>query len=34
MQALLVQSDALLIRRPHAPAAKAGEVCEFLRFTD
>jgi molybdopterin molybdotransferase len=34
MQALLVQSDALLIRPPHAPAAKAGEPCQVLRFAD
>jgi molybdopterin molybdotransferase len=34
MQALLVQSDALLIRPPHAPAAKAGERCQVLRFAD
>lgn len=34
MQALLVESDGLLIRKPHAPAAKADEPCEVLPFTD
>jgi molybdopterin molybdotransferase len=34
MLALLVGSDGLLIRAPHAPAAKAGSPCEVLRFVD
>ena len=34
MQALLVESDGLLIRKPNAPAAKAGEPCEVLLFAD
>jgi molybdopterin molybdotransferase len=34
MQALLVTSDGLLIRKPNAPAAKAGEPCEVLFFAD
>lgn len=34
MQALLVESDGLLIRKPEAPAAKAGEPCEVLLFND
>jgi molybdopterin molybdotransferase len=34
MQALMVESDGLLIRPPHAPAAKAGEPCEILLFSD
>lgn len=34
MQALLVGSNGLLIRPPHAPAAKAGSPCEVLRFND
>jgi molybdopterin molybdotransferase len=34
MQALLVSSDGLLIRAPHAPAAKAGEPCQVLFFSD
>jgi len=34
MQALLVESDGLLIRKPNAPAAKAGEPCEVLFFGD
>jgi molybdopterin molybdotransferase len=34
MQALLVESDGLLIRAPNAPAAKAGDPCEVLLFAD
>jgi molybdopterin molybdotransferase len=34
LQAVLVASDGLLIRAPHAPAAKAGSRCEVLRFAD
>ena len=34
LQALLVGSDGLLIRKPLAPAAKAGDPCEALRFAD
>lgn len=30
MLALLGRSNALLIRPPHAPAAKAGETCRYL----
>lgn len=34
MLALLVGSDGLLVRAPHAPAAKAGSPCKVLRFAD
>jgi molybdopterin molybdotransferase len=34
MQALLMSSDGLLIRKPHAPAARAGEPCEVIFFAD
>lgn len=34
MQALLVESDGLLIRKPDAPAAKAGDPCEVMLFAD
>jgi molybdopterin molybdotransferase len=34
MLALLVGSDGLLIRAPHAPASKAGTPCEVLMFAD
>lgn len=34
MLSLLARADALLIRRPHAPAAQAGEPCEILRLED
>jgi hypothetical protein len=34
MQALLVGADGLLVRAPHAPAAKAGSACEVIRFVD
>ncbi len=34
MQALLVESDGLLVRKPHAPPAKAGDPCEVLLFGD
>lgn len=34
MQALMVESDGLLIRRPNAPAARAGEPCEVVLFDD
>jgi len=34
MQALMVESDGLLIRKPNAPAAKAGEPCEVILFAD
>jgi molybdopterin molybdotransferase len=34
MQALLVESDGLLVRAPHAPAAKAGSPCHVFRFAD
>ncbi|MCC6949089.1 MAG: molybdopterin molybdotransferase MoeA [Bradyrhizobiaceae bacterium] len=34
MVALLVGSDGLLVRPPHAPAARAGEPCEVLLFKD
>ncbi|WP_428030302.1 molybdopterin molybdotransferase MoeA [Ancylobacter sp.] len=30
----LARADVLLVRRPHAPAAAAGEMCEILRFED
>jgi molybdopterin molybdotransferase len=32
MLAILAQSDALLIREPHAPAAKVGEPCRILKL--
>jgi molybdopterin molybdotransferase len=34
MQALMVESDGLLIRAPHASAAPAGAPCEVIRFFD
>jgi molybdopterin molybdotransferase len=34
MQALMVESDGLLIRKPNAPAAKAGDPCEVILFAD
>jgi len=34
MQALLVESEGLLIRAPNALAAKAGEPCQVLLFAD
>ncbi len=34
MQAFLVAADGLLIRAPHAPAAKAGDICQVIRFAD
>lgn len=34
MQALLVESEGLLIRAPNAPAAKAGDPCQVLLFAD
>ncbi|WP_018391178.1 gephyrin-like molybdotransferase Glp [Ancylobacter sp. FA202] len=30
----LARADILLVRRPHAPAAEAGEMCEILRLED
>lgn len=30
----LARADVLLVRRPHAPAAEAGEMCEILRLED
>ena len=32
--ALLTAADGLVIRPPHAPAAKSGERCRVLRFAD
>jgi molybdopterin molybdotransferase len=32
MLSVLARSDALLIRRPHAPAARAGERCRIIRL--
>jgi molybdopterin molybdotransferase len=32
MMAFLAQADALVIRPPHAPAAKAGAPVKILRF--
>jgi molybdopterin molybdotransferase len=32
MMAPLAQADCLLIREPHAPAAKAGGRCEIVRL--
>ncbi len=34
MLAYLSGADGLLIRAPHAPAAKAGDPCQVLRFAD
>jgi molybdopterin molybdotransferase len=34
MLAYLSGADGLLIRAPHAPAAKAGDACQILRFAD
>ncbi|MBS7545471.1 molybdopterin molybdotransferase MoeA [Ancylobacter oerskovii] len=34
MLSLLSRADALLVRRPQAPAAKAGEPCEILPLED
>ncbi|HSI39233.1 MAG TPA: gephyrin-like molybdotransferase Glp [Xanthobacteraceae bacterium] len=31
---VLARADALLVRRPHAPAGRAGEPCEIVRLTD
>ncbi len=30
----LARADVLLVRRPHAPSAKAGEPCEILPLED
>ncbi len=32
--ALLTAADGLVIRPPHAPAARLGEMCQVLRFPD
>ncbi len=32
MLAVLGRSEALLIREPHAPAAKAGDPCRIIRL--
>jgi molybdopterin molybdotransferase len=32
MMSSLAKSDALIVRNPHAPAAKAGEVCAILKL--
>ncbi len=34
MLAMLVSADGLLLRAPHAKAAKSGSPCEVLRFGD
>ena len=34
MLAILARADVLLVRPPHAPAAKAGEPCEILPLED
>ena len=34
MLAYLSGANGLLIRAPHAPAAKAGDPCQILRFAD
>jgi molybdopterin molybdotransferase len=34
MQALLVESDGLLIRAPNAPSASAGDPCQVFLFAD
>ncbi len=32
MLSVLARSEALLIREPHAPAARAGDPCRILRL--
>jgi len=32
MMAPLAKADCLLIREPHAPAAKAGSACRIIKF--
>jgi molybdopterin molybdotransferase len=32
--ALLTAADGLIVRPPHAPAAKQGDLCQVLRFAD
>lgn len=32
MMAPLAACDALILRAPHAPAARAGDICQILRF--
>ena len=34
MMSILARSDALLVRRPHAPAASGGEMCEIVLLQD
>ncbi len=34
MQALMVESEGLLVRKPNAPAAKAGDPCQVILFAD
>ena len=34
MQSALARADALLIRQPHAPAAKEGQLVDIIRFGD
>lgn len=34
MFAMLTGADGLLLRAPHAPAARAGSPCEVIRFAD
>jgi molybdopterin molybdotransferase len=32
MMAALAKADCLIVREPHAPAAKAGDRCMIMRF--
>jgi molybdopterin molybdotransferase len=32
MLSVLAASDALIVRPPHAPAARAGEPCRIIRL--
>jgi molybdopterin molybdotransferase len=32
MLAILAASEALIVRPPHAPAARAGELCRIIRL--
>jgi molybdopterin molybdotransferase len=32
MLSTLAEADALIVRPPHAPAAKAGEPCRIIRL--
>jgi molybdopterin molybdotransferase len=32
MLGVLARADALIVRPPHAPAAKAGDTCHIIRL--